>query len=139
MLIEECYVTDRGRWRRRMVRVDLEEVRRGLGLPTADDRGDWERIRRLLGETVGESTFAIWLSPLELVAIDRAGKLVIGAPPDTVSWVRKRFGRVLTTCADRLGHELRIADEPERAALERDGRRPTSDACGCEIDRKEVS
>ena len=34
MLVEECYVTDRGRTRRRKVNVDLDEVRRGLGLPT---------------------------------------------------------------------------------------------------------
>ena len=68
MLVEQSYVTDRGRTRRRKVNVDLEAVRRGLALPTTDDRGDWERIRGLLGETVGESRFAIWLAPLELVA-----------------------------------------------------------------------
>jgi hypothetical protein len=139
MVIEECYVTDRGRRRRRKVRIDLGEVRRGLGLPTANDRSDWERIRRLLGETVGESMFAIWLAPFELVAIDRAGTLVIGAPPDTVAWVRKRFGRVLTTCAHRFGHELRIADEPERTAIERGDGCPASHARGCEIDQMEVS
>ena len=139
MSIEECYVTDRVRTRRRKVRVDLDEVRRGLGLPTSDDCGDWMRIRGLLGETVGESTFAIWLAPLELAAVDRAGKLVIGAPPETASWIRHRFGRLLTACAHRLEHELRIATGPERTALQRDSRRLTSDACGCEIDEREVS
>ena len=123
MRVEECYVTDRGRTRRRKVNVDLDEVRRGLAAPTTDDRGVWERIRGLLGETVGESRFAIWLAPLELVAVDRAGRLVIGAPPETAVWVWDRFGRVLSTCAERLGRELRIATEPERAALERDSRR----------------
>ena len=139
MLVEESYLTDRGRTRRRKVNVDLEEVRRGLALPTTDDRGVWERIRGLLGETVGESRFAIWLAPLELVAVDRAGKLVIGAPPETAAWVWDRFGRALTTTAERLGRELRIATGPERAALERDSRRLTGDPCGCEIDEREVS
>jgi hypothetical protein len=103
MAVEESYLTDRGRLRRRKVYVDLDEVRRGLGLPTTDDRDVWERIRGLLSETVGESRFAIWLAGLELVAIDRAGKLVIGAPPETAVWVWDRFGRALTTCAERLG------------------------------------
>ncbi len=103
MLVEECYVTDRGRTRRRKVKVDLDEVRRGLGLPTADHRGGWERIRGLLAEAVGESRFEIWLAPLELLAVDRAGKLVIGAPPETAAWVWDRFGRVLTTCRSASG------------------------------------
>ena len=41
ILVEEAYVTARGRKRRRLVRVDLDEVRRGLGLPGA------RRSRRL--------------------------------------------------------------------------------------------
>ena len=97
MDVEESYLTDRGRMRRRKVNVDLDEVRRGLGLPTTDDRADWERIRGLLAEAVGESRFEIWLAPLELVAVDRAGKLVIGAPPETAAWVWDRFGRMLST------------------------------------------
>jgi hypothetical protein len=28
---------------------------------------DWERIRTQLAEAVGESTFAIWLDPIELL------------------------------------------------------------------------
>jgi hypothetical protein len=139
LAVEESYLTDRGRRRRRKVYVDLGEVRRGLALPTTDDQGVWERIRGLLGETVGESRFAIWLAGLELVAVDRAGKLVVGAPPETAVWVWDRFGRALTTCAQRLGRELRIVTGPERAALERDRRRLTSGACGCEIDEREVS
>ena len=47
MMIEQTYITDRGRRRRRMVAVDLDAVRRGLGIPTAD-RCDWQWIRDLL-------------------------------------------------------------------------------------------
>ena len=35
MMIEETFVTDRGRRRRRVFPVDLDAVRRGLGVPTA--------------------------------------------------------------------------------------------------------
>src|SRR6202022_714083 len=94
-----------------------DEVRRGLGLPSVADRGDWERIRTLLLDAVGESTFAIWLEPLELIAIDATGALVVAAPAATCSWVRDRFGRLLTRCSQQTSRELRLADEPERLAL----------------------
>ncbi len=47
---------------------------------------------------VGESTFEIWLEPLEFMGI-RDGKLLIDAPKATRAWLTKRFGRVLQTCA----------------------------------------
>ena len=139
VIVEQAYVTERGRKRRRAVRVDLADVRRGLGLPVCDDRGDWEGIRRLLFDAVGESTFAIWLEPLELIAIDTSGALVIAAPPQTASWVRERFGRLIARCAQRVGRELRLADEPERIALGRDDGRRAAGARALEINRKEVS
>jgi len=139
ILVEQTYVTDRGRKRRRTVRVDLAEVRRGLGLPALDDRADWERIRTQLADTVGESTFAIWLEPLELIAIDGSGAFVVTAPSQTVSWVRERFGRLMAGCAQRVGRELRLADEPERVALEHNDGRPAATARALEINHKEVS
>jgi DnaA N-terminal domain len=123
-----------------LVRVDLAEVRRGLGLPAAEDRAGWERIRSLLRESVGESTFAIWIEPLELIAIDRNGTLVISAPAATASWLRDRFGRVIAGCADRAGHQLRLADEPERWALGRNDRHAGAlSAAEGEINQTEVS
>ena len=130
MFIEQAYVTVRGGKRRRAVRVDLAAVRRGLGMPTREDRGDWERIQSLLFDAVGESTFAIWLEPLELIAIDTSGALVIAASPQTASWVRERFGRLIAGCAQRVGRELRLADEPERRALGRDDGRPRRERVG---------
>jgi chromosomal replication initiator protein len=57
----------------------------------------WRDIRAELRRTVGESTYDLWLAPLEVRALDAAG-LVLQAPPDTQAWVAKRFGRVLETC-----------------------------------------
>ncbi|MGH2869080.1 MAG: hypothetical protein ACRDNK_16160, partial [Solirubrobacteraceae bacterium] len=139
IITEQNYVTDRGRKRRRAVRVDLAEVRRGLGLPTADDRALWERIRLGLTELVGESMFAIWLEPLELIAVDGDGVLVVAAPAPTAAWVRGRFGRLMAGCAQRVGRELRLADEPERVALGRNEERPAATARGLEINHQEVS
>ena len=117
MVIEQTYITDRGRRRRRTVRVDLDAVRRGLGIPAAGDRRDWQRICELLEERVGESTFAIWLKPIELIAIDRDRFFVLAAPATTTAWTSKRFGSVLEACALRIGREVRFAEEPERHAF----------------------
>jgi len=116
-VIEETYVTERGRSRRRPVVVNLDEVRRGLAPPAASDRRDWREISELLAVTVGESTFAIWLAQVELIAVDGTGLLLLIAPAATVEWVRARFGRLITECARHVGREWRFANAPERIAL----------------------
>jgi hypothetical protein len=113
MMIEQTFITDRGRQRRRMVPVDLDAVRRGLGIPTPEDRDDWQRIRQLLEGTVGESTFAIWLEPAELIAVDGDRRLVVAVPAAMASWTTERFGRLMARCADRVARDLRFASEPE--------------------------
>ena len=117
LMIEQTYITDRGRRRRRLVRVDLDAVRRGLGIPTAEERRDWQRIRELLKAKVGESQFDIWLEPVELVAIDTDRKLVLAVPPAAAGWTRERFGRILEACTASVGRDARFADEPERRAV----------------------
>jgi hypothetical protein len=119
VVLEETYLAERGRKRTRHVRVDLDEIRRRLGLPAATDDDDWRRICALLRQTVGESVFAIWLEPIELIAIDSQGALVIAPPPATRAWVQTRFGRLLSECAQRVPRELRFADDAERAAFGR--------------------
>ena len=133
MTVEQVYITERGRRRRRLVRVDLDDVRRGLRIPTAADRGDWQRVRVLLEEAVGETTFAIWLEPTELIAIDDERRLVVAVPTATASWTVKRFGRLLARCAERVGRELRFASEPEVHALgraERGVQQPRQEVAG---------
>ena len=69
-------------------------------------------------EAVGESTCEIWLAPLELIAVDVEGTLIVSAPAETVGWVVRRFGRILDGAAQRAGRSLRVADELERTAAE---------------------
>ena len=131
VLLEETYLTERGRKRKRHVRVDLDEIRQRLGLPTATDHDDWRRMCALLRQAVGESVFAIWLEPIELIAIDSQDALVIAPPSATRDWIQKRFGRLLTECAQHVSRELRFADDAERAAFSRyDDRRPTTNGPG---------
>lgn len=137
VLIEQPFISDRGRKRRRLVRVDLADVRRGLDPPSPGDHDDWERIRQLLRARLGEDMFAIWLGPLELIAVD-ASVLVIAAPSETVSWVRDRYGRLLSATAERTGSELRFAEEPERMAFGIKQQRPSGDGPALDIRQQEV-
>jgi len=107
VVVQETYVTERGRERRRSVRIDLGAVRHNLGLPSPEDRDDWQSIRTLLRETVGESTFEIWLDPLELIAIGNSGALLVAGPAETLTWVRERYGQLLAGSAQRVGRVLR--------------------------------
>ncbi|MFZ0973407.1 MAG: DnaA N-terminal domain-containing protein [Solirubrobacteraceae bacterium] len=139
ILVEESYVTARDRKRRRQVQVELDEVRRQLGIPGVADRDDWEQTRSHLRELVGDSTFEIWLQPLELIAIDTAGVLVIAAPAATRGWVEQRFSRVLARCGEQRSRALRLADESECQALARDGRAHSSPVRAVHINQREVS
>ena len=118
ILVEETYLTERGRTRRRPVRVDLSAVRERLAAAGAAEQAAWEQIRARLLQAVGESTFDIWLAPLELIAVDLAASLVIDTPAATRSWVQTRFGRLLERCAAEAGRAIRFAKELERLALE---------------------
>jgi hypothetical protein len=120
MMIEQTFISDRGRKRRRLVPVDLGAIRRGLAVPTAADRRDWEQIRGVLRDKLGESRFEIWLGRVELIAIDSDRRLVLAVPAATAGWMRERFGRVLMTSASSVHREMRFADQPELCALKSD-------------------
>jgi chromosomal replication initiator protein len=80
----------------------------------------WQDIRSQLRRTVGESTYDIWLAPLELKSWD-GSVLVLQGKPGTDSWVADRFGRVLERCArQRLGNDVRVAFAGDPATVARD-------------------
>ena len=81
--------------------------------------------------------FAIWLGPLQLIAVD-ASVLVIAAPSETVSWVRGRYGRLLSATAERTGRELRFAEEPERIAFGIKRERLSGDGQALDVRQQEV-
>ena len=61
----------------------------------------WREIRAALRQAVGDSTYELWLACLEVEEWD-GSVLCIKAPPTTRSWVVKRFGRVVESCASRV-------------------------------------
>jgi chromosomal replication initiator protein len=71
----------------------------------------WREIRAALRRVVGDSTYEIWLGALEVRSLER-DVLLLAAPEATGSWVSKRFGRVLESCARSvLGEPVRVAFE----------------------------
>ena len=71
----------------------------------------WQTIRSELRRVVGESTYEIWIAPLEVAALE-GGVLLLKAPPATRAWVAKRFGRILDRCARSVtSGELQVAIE----------------------------
>ncbi|MGI8413413.1 MAG: chromosomal replication initiator protein DnaA [Solirubrobacteraceae bacterium] len=68
----------------------------------------WREIRAELRQAVGQSTYEIWLGPLELKSLE-GGTLLIAAPGDTQAWVAKRFGRIIEQSATLvLGFPIRV-------------------------------
>jgi hypothetical protein len=118
LFVEESYVTERGRKRKRLVRVDVDAVRREVAVPSASDREVWQAARAQLLGNVGESTFEIWLSSVELVGVDRDGSLVLAAPAATSDWVQKRFGQLISHCCEESGRGVRFASPQERVAIQ---------------------
>jgi len=83
---------------------------------------DWALIRSELRRAVPDSTFEIWLAPLEARAlVDDA--LLVAAPDKIRTWVADHFARVLQTCAATvLGPETTVdlvaPDAPIAAAAD---------------------
>jgi chromosomal replication initiator protein len=93
-----------------------------LSLPTHHDAVPaWQAIRSELRQKVGESTYDIWLAPLELQAFDGEA-LILTAPPGTRQWIAGRYGRLLERCARHaLGESTRVvfsedSSRPRRTA-----------------------
>ena len=71
----------------------------------------WTQIRAELRRALGESTYEIWIAPLEVKAFEGSA-LLLSAPPATRAWVAKRFGRILESCAKAVvGVDIHVAVE----------------------------
>jgi chromosomal replication initiator protein len=83
-----------------------------LGLPeNVEPTAAWRAIRAELRRALGESTYEIWIAPLEVKAFEGT-TLLLTAPPATRAWTAKRFGRILESAAKAvLGTEVRVAVE----------------------------
>ena len=85
----------------------------------------WRDVRAELRRAVGESTWEIWLDPLEVKSL-QGNVLSVTAPPGTLSWVAQRFGRLLDASAEAvLGPGARVSLDHQRDAPSR-GRATTT-------------
>jgi chromosomal replication initiator protein len=89
---------DRPRWRRPF---------RAL-VPDADSAHAWRRISAEMRRAVSDSTWHLWLEPLEVVRLE-SNTLVIAAPAESRAWVEASFARLLAACtAAVLGTGTRV-------------------------------
>jgi len=71
----------------------------------------WRAIRAELRRALGDSTYEIWIAPLEVKAFEGA-MLLLTAPPATRAWTAKRFGRILESAAKAVvGMDVQVAVE----------------------------
>jgi hypothetical protein len=136
--VVETYLSERGRRRKRAVVVDLDVARRQLRPPGAGDRDVWAAVRGELLRMVGESTFEIWLTGLELVAVNAESQLLLSCPTGTRAWVSSRFAGALNRAASRLGHAVRVADDRELQLLHALAAVPDSSSHSVDLDQKEA-
>src|SRR5688572_22417280 len=112
----------------RLVRPrDLGSPRRSIRAPVSepDPATVWRRYRAELQRAVSDATWHIWLERLRLRSFDGT-TLTLDAPDDARLWIRSRFGRLLTACAETtLGQGVQVevgapsSAEPKRAPAKR--------------------
>jgi chromosomal replication initiator protein len=79
----------------------------------------WREICAEVRRVLGDSTYELWIAPLQLRALEQH-QLLISAPPATQNWVVKRFGRVLESCAKTvLGAAISIVVEEAASRRQR--------------------
>jgi chromosomal replication initiator protein len=77
-------------------------------VPDADSVHAWRRIRAEMRRAVSDSTWHLWLEPLEAVRLE-ANTLVVEAPAESRAWVQASFARLLSACtAAVLGSGTRV-------------------------------
>jgi len=77
----------------------------------------WSQIQAELRRAVTDSTYHLWLAPLQARAIE-GDVLLVGAPEEIRTWVADRFARVLQTCTTNvLGDAASVAVVPLEAPL----------------------
>ena len=77
-------------------------------MPDADSVQAWRRIRAEMRRAVSDSTWHLWLEPLEASRLE-ANTLVVEAPAESRAWVEASFARLLAACtAAVLGSGTRV-------------------------------
>jgi chromosomal replication initiator protein len=68
----------------------------------------WRRIRSEMRRAAGDTTWQLWLEPLNARELD-AGTLVVETPAESRAWVEASFARLIAACAKAvLGANARV-------------------------------
>jgi chromosomal replication initiator protein len=77
-------------------------------VPDDDLPHAWRRVRAELRRAVADSTWHLWLEPLQARSLDH-DTLTVEAPAESRAWVEASFSRLLSACAGAaLGPETRV-------------------------------
>jgi chromosomal replication initiator protein len=77
-------------------------------VPDVDSVHAWRRIRTEMRRAVSDSTWDLWLEPLEATRFE-SNTLVIEAPAESRAWIEASFARLLAACtAAVLGSGTRV-------------------------------
>jgi chromosomal replication initiator protein len=89
---------------------------------------EWRAICSEIRQLVGDSTYEIWIAPIEFQAWD-GELLLLKAPAGTQRWVSDRFGRALELCARQiLGAGARVAFDGSKQSATRTAQRSLAPA-----------
>jgi hypothetical protein len=86
--------------------VNAADVHSGLLAVSDADQSAWAEIRQSLAAVMEAPMFAIWLAPLQVVAVDRDGTPVVICTPELRGWLVDRFGRAISTAGESAGRPL---------------------------------
>lgn len=79
----------------------------------------WQAMRTELRESVGSSTYDVWLEPLQVRDWD-GSVLILEGNSSTDAWISERFGHVIERCARKaFGAEVKVAFSGDPAAAAR--------------------
>ena len=89
---------------------------------TTDLETLWRATQERLAKSVPESTYRLWLEPLEAVGAD-SDTIYLKAPEGIRAWAERRYSALIAAALSEVGHEL-AAGQLRRAARVADASTP---------------
>lgn len=99
--------------------IVLREARRAADRETPEARAAWEKAAADIAAVVPETTFSIWIAPIECIG-EEAQLLLLAAPTGIRAWVERRYVALIGEAVRRRGQfagaRFAAIALPERAA-----------------------
>lgn len=85
--------------------VDGTETRNEALQRDGGARSSWARARDYLARSLPESTFRMWIEPVEPVAF-RGGTFFLTGPDAVATWVKRRYEGLIVSALERSGEKI---------------------------------